>query len=415
MDITFAHIADCHIGSWKDMRMRTLAEEAFDRTVSICIDRPVDFVLIAGDLFHTSLPGIDSIKRVVEALKKLKDRQIPVYLIPGSHDYSPSGRTMLDVIEKAGLCVNVAKGHVEEEQLALEFTEDKKTGVKIAGIIGRRGMLERSYYRDLKREPLEAEQGFKIFMLHTALEELKPKELKAVEAPPLSLLPKNFPYYAAGHVHYILEKRIQDYGLVVYPGPLFPDNFSEIEEFGHGGFFMVAANTDTAEVNVERIPVMVKNAASLSLECEGLSPEEVQVNILEKIRSQEYVDTIVTLRLWGRLSSGRVSDIDFKAIFHELYERGAHFVMRNTAKLESPEFEETKMKHSSVEELERQAIAEHTGQIPIKGWEQEKQRHVTSRLIDTLAQDQLEGERKQDYERRLLDAIFPLLGLEDDS
>lgn len=412
MHITFAHIADCHIGSWKDPRMRTLAEEAFDSAVLTCLEKPVDFVLIAGDLFHTSLPGIDSIKRVVEALKRLKDRHIPVYLIPGSHDYSPSGRTMLDVFEKAGLCVNVAKGHVEGEELALDFTTDEKTGVKIAGILGRRGMLERNYYQDLKRGPLEQEQGFKVFMLHTALEELKPRELSGIEAPPISLLPKNFTYYAAGHVHYVLQKEIPGYGLVVYPGPLFPDNFKEVEQLGHGGFYMVSADTETKEIKAERIPVMVKNTAGLNIDCDGLSPEDIQVRLLEKVRSQEFVNTIVTIRLAGNLSSGRVGDIDFKAIFTELYSRGAHFVMRNTAKLESPEFEETTVKHAAVEEIERGAIAEHAGQIPV--WEKDRQRAVTAQMMDSLSPERQEGERVQDYERRLLQAVQLLLGLEDE-
>ena len=412
MRTSFAHIADCHIGSWKDPRMRSLAEEAFDRAVRICLERPVNFVLIAGDLFHTSLPGIDSLKRVVEALKHLKDKHIPVYLIPGSHDYSPSGRTMLDVLEKAGLCTNVAKGHVEGDKLALDFTVDEKTGVKFVGILGRRGMLERSYYQDLKREPLEQEQGFKIFLLHTALEELKPKELSGIETPPISLLPKNFAYYAAGHVHYVLTKEVPDYGTIAYPGPLFPDNFKEIEELGHGGFYIVSADTESKELTVERIPILIKNTVSLKLDCDDLSPEDVQVRLIEKIRSQEFVNTIVTIRLKGNLSSGRGSDIDFKAIFAELYSRGAHFVMRNTTKLESPEFKEITVRHTTVEEIEREAIAEHVGQIPV--WEKERQRTITTQLMDTLSPERQDGERVQEYERRLLQSIKPLLGLDEE-
>lgn len=394
--------------------MRSLAEEAFDRAVRTCLEKPVNFVLIAGDLFHTSLPGIDSIKRVVGALKRLKDKHIAVYLIPGSHDYSPSGRTMLDVLEKAGLCINVAKGHVEGDKLALDFTADENTKVKLVGILGRRGMLEKNYYQDLKREPLEQEQGFKIFMLHTALEELKPKELSGIETPPISLLPKNFAYYAAGHVHYVLTKELPGYGLIAYPGPLFPDNFQEIEELGHGGFYILSADTESKEIKAERIPVLVKNTVPIKLDCDGLSPEDVQVRLLEKVRSQEFVNTIVTIRLKGSMSSGRVSDIDFKAVFAELYSRGAHFVMRNTAKLESPEFEETKVKHTTVEEIEREAIAEHAGQIPVQGWDKGRQQEITAQLMDTLSPERLEGERVQDYERRVLQSIKHLLSIEDE-
>ena len=34
---------------------------------------------------------------------------IEVYVIPGSHDFSPSGKTMLDVLENSGLVINVNK------------------------------------------------------------------------------------------------------------------------------------------------------------------------------------------------------------------------------------------------------------------------------------------------------------------
>ena len=101
----FAHLADCHIGSWRDPKLRDISTEAFVKAVDTCIEKEVDFILIAGDLFHTSLPSIDRLKQTVIKLKQLKDKNIPVYIIAGSHDFSPSGKTMLDVLENAGLVI----------------------------------------------------------------------------------------------------------------------------------------------------------------------------------------------------------------------------------------------------------------------------------------------------------------------
>jgi len=42
-------------------------------------------------------------------------RKIPVYLISGSHDYSASGGTFLDLLEASGMCINVGNHNVEEE------------------------------------------------------------------------------------------------------------------------------------------------------------------------------------------------------------------------------------------------------------------------------------------------------------
>ena len=165
-------MADCHIGSWRDPRLRDASTKAFLKTVEICIEKQVDFVLIAGDLFNTALPGIDALKLVVTELKKLKDNNIPVYTIPGSHDFSPSGKTIIDVLENAGLLINVMKGKIIDEKLKLDFTADK-TGAKITGIFGKKGMLEKSHYKSLLKKELEQEKGFKIFMFHTALSEFK--------------------------------------------------------------------------------------------------------------------------------------------------------------------------------------------------------------------------------------------------
>tara|TARA_Y100000294_G_C8302846_1_gene235448 strand:- start:30 stop:470 length:441 start_codon:yes stop_codon:yes gene_type:complete len=140
----FAHMADCHIGSWKDQKLRDISLKAFSKSIDKCIEQQVDFVLIAGDLFNTSLPAIDRLKQVTIKLKQLKDKEIPVYTIPGSHDFSPSGKTMLSVLEKAGLIINVVNGNVtEDKRLKLRFTIDTKTNAKITGMLGKKGMLEK--------------------------------------------------------------------------------------------------------------------------------------------------------------------------------------------------------------------------------------------------------------------------------
>ena len=58
---------------------------------------------------------------------------------------------MLDVLENAGLLKNVCKGQVngETKELHLNFTTDEKTKVKITGILGRKGLLDKTYYQNL--------------------------------------------------------------------------------------------------------------------------------------------------------------------------------------------------------------------------------------------------------------------------
>src|SRR3989344_8172603 len=194
----FAHLADCHIGGWKDERLTKLGLSTFDAALKECIKRNVDFILISGDLFNTALPGIDYIKETARILKNARDSGISIYTIAGSHDYSVSGKTMLDVLENAGLICNVAKF----DENGLKFTIDKKTNAKISGLYGKKGGLEKFEYENLNRDYLENEQGFKIFMFHSGIKEFMPQEMKDVESLDNNALPANFNYYAGGHIHY---------------------------------------------------------------------------------------------------------------------------------------------------------------------------------------------------------------------
>ena len=69
----FAHLADCHLGGWREPELRKLGVESFDKAIDICIQENVAFVLIAGDLFNNALPPIELLKEVVHSLNKLKE------------------------------------------------------------------------------------------------------------------------------------------------------------------------------------------------------------------------------------------------------------------------------------------------------------------------------------------------------
>ncbi|PIN78812.1 hypothetical protein COV14_02090 [Candidatus Woesearchaeota archaeon CG10_big_fil_rev_8_21_14_0_10_33_12] len=405
----FAHMADCHIGSWRDPKLRDASTKAFLKAVNICIEKQVDFVLIAGDLFNTALPSIDALKVVVTKLKELKDSNIPSYVIPGSHDFSPSGKTIVDVLENAGLLINVMKGKIIDEKLNLEFTIDKKTGAKITGIYGRKGMLDKRQYGSLVRRGLEEEQGFKIFMFHTALTEFKPEELNLMESQALSLLPKNFDYYAGGHVHHVFSKKEPGYGLIAYPGPLFPNSFSELEKLENGGFYIVE-KTNKLELKYE--PIVIYNVFSLNIDCNNKSPEQIRAELEDKIKGKEFINTIVTIKLFGCLDSGKPSDINIKEIFSKLYDNGVYFVMKNTAKLTAKELDKVKANISSVEDVEDSLIKESIGQIKIDNIGIEKEEKLTKQLMAILSKEKEEGERVADFEKRINEEIEKIIKLD---
>jgi len=398
----FAHLADCHIGGWRDPKLRNIAAQAFEKAIDLSMEKNVDFILIAGDLFNTSLPSIDGLKLVVKKLKELKDKEIPIYIIAGSHDFSPSGKTMLDVLESAGLLLNVAKGEDVNGKLRLNFTIDKKTGARITGLLGKRGGLEKSYYEELLKDELEKEEGYKIFLFHSLLSELKPKELENADSQPLSLLPKNFNYYAGGHPHIVRNTKIEGYGTIVYPGPLFPNNFKELEELGNGGFYIVENDTLQFE------PIQVYNAFHVKIDASGKSPEQVTSEIMELIKGKEFNDTIVTIRISGVLESGKPSDINFKDIFDRLYEKSAYFVMKNTGALVAKEFEEIKIDAKNVEDAEKRIIKEHLGQIKVEGLDVGMEAGLIEDLMKILSLERGD-ERVADFEKRIREEVEKIL------
>ncbi|MBS3106460.1 exonuclease SbcCD subunit D [Candidatus Woesearchaeota archaeon] len=392
----FAHLADCHVGGWRDPLLTELSIEAFEQAINIIFKEEVDFIVIAGDLFNTSLPGIDKIKRVAAKFKQLKDAHIPIYFIAGSHDYSPSGKTMLDVLEHAGLARNVSKAKEENGKLCLQFTQDPKTGVKLAGILGRMGSLDKGYYQELNREQLESEPGEKIFLFHALLSELKPKELENVDTHPLSLLPKGFNYYAGGHPHFVFCQPMKEHGIVAYTGPLFPNSFSELEELGHGGFFIVE------DWKPRRIDVKLKDVEKIKIDAEGKDSHAVAQQLEELLEEGNFQDKIVLIRMEGMLAEGKPSDIDLRKCSQVLKDKGAFCILRNTAALTSKEFAEIKVDLRHVQDIEDSLIREHLREERVNGQEARK---LAVSLMSVLDAQRMEGERVADFEARLTEEI----------
>ncbi len=390
----FAHLADCHIGGWREDKLTQLGINVFREAINKCVKENIGFILISGDLFNTALPAIELLKETAEILNIAKENNISVYIIPGSHDFSPSGKTMIEVLEKAGLLENVFKFKDNK----LKFTLDK-TGVKITGIYGLRAGLEKETYKELNKDNLENEQGFKIFMFHTALEEFKPEELEKVEGLSIASLPKNFNYYAGGHVHYIFDKKFNN-GLLAFPGALFPNNFIEIEKFKNGGFYIV---NDKLELNY--IPITLKEVLSFKFDADTKLPEELEKEILNTIK--DYEDKIITIRVEGILKQGKPSDIDFKKIFSKLEQ--AFIVLKNTNKLSSKEIEEIRVESGNVNEIENKIVKDNIGKLQILKDEEA----VTHNLILCLNKEKLEGEKNIDFENRLVEDFVKVLDLKD--
>ncbi len=385
----FAHLADCHLGGWREPALRETNQKAFVKAIQRCLDERVDFVIIAGDLFNTALPPVEIIRLAVTQLKRLNDAGINCYFVAGSHDSSPSGKSILDVIESAGLAINLSKGTVNDQgQLVLKPVTDPKTGVSLCGLLARRNSLEKSYYESLDRTSLETLSGPKIFVFHGALSELKPDELAQAEAMPISLLPKGFDYYAGGHIHVVRESTLPGYNKVVYPGPTFPNNFAELEKLQHGSMFLVR------DWNTEKINLDTYDVIPVDIDVTGMAAAQAQEAITDAL--PECNNAIVLLRVKGNLAQGSVGDLRFGEITSRC--EGAIAVLRNTSALSGAEFEEVAI--GTLDDIEEKLAEEHAGKSGLLSVGEEKT--LIKVMMETLGRERSDGEKVGDYESSLV-------------
>ncbi|MFA4953155.1 MAG: DNA repair exonuclease [Candidatus Pacearchaeota archaeon] len=390
--VRFAHISDVHLGGWKQQPMQDLNFKSFEKVIEICIKEKLDFILIAGDLFDSAYPPIEILKETFSQFRKLKEANIPCFIVAGSHDYSVSGKTFLDVLEKAGFCKNVENFEEREDkdgEKKLFLNPTIYGGVAIYGYPGKKSGLE---VPDLRRIKLNDSPGmFKIFMFHTTLD--KAKGTLPIDAIEADLLPKA-DYYALGHLH--IDFQYQNF---VYPGPVFPNNFQELEDLGSGSFYIVETNGNS-QISLKKIEIKLKETLPITIQIRNALTSTEQ--IISELNQRDLEDKIILLRLKGEIEQGRNSDIRFPQIEEYVKSKGIYFMLKNTHELNTKELElEIELQNS--ENIEEETIKFYSEKNP------SDLNQLIYQLMNALSLEKQEDEKNEIFTNRLLDNAKKLL------
>lgn len=90
MQFKFLHMADCHLG-YRQYNLRERFNDfgrAFHHVIDVAIREKVDFVLLAGDLFHKRSIDALTLNQAMSALERLRNAQIPCIAIQGNHEHA---------------------------------------------------------------------------------------------------------------------------------------------------------------------------------------------------------------------------------------------------------------------------------------------------------------------------------------
>lgn len=265
----FSHISDTHLG----LTQYGLEEReddvysVFNESIDTSIKDHVDFVIFAGDIFHVPNPSGTAILQMANALKRLKQNNIESFFVLGEHDISRIRSSPIPyVYHNLGFSKYVGQGAPITHR-----------GVLIAGFDKiRRGEMSKFYDKFAEIDKIAANhKGHKILVMHQGISEINQfaGEMASTD------LPKNFTYYAMGHLHDRFLKQFSHLGgPVAYPGSIEMTTSEGIKET-QKGFYEV--DLSSSEAKPRWIKLDTRPQISDRVEFENLS--ESITKIISKI------------------------------------------------------------------------------------------------------------------------------------
>ena len=281
----FSHISDTHLGLQQyglDEREQDVYD-SFNQAIDISIKDHVDFVIFAGDLFHTPNPSGTAILQMANALKRLKENSIDSFFILGEHDISRMRATPVPYVYhnlEFSKYVGRGKPVYHKDVMIVGFDKIRKSELA-------------SFEEKFREIDVLAKQhnGHKILVLHQGITEVNQfaAELNSAD------LPKSFTYYAMGHLH---DKSVKQFdqlgGSLAYPGSTEMTTSEGIKET-EKGFFEVDISSKEAKPNW----IKLDTRPQFSTKIESKNLDTSISKVLEKISTFDK-KPVVEIKIIGK-------------------------------------------------------------------------------------------------------------------
>ena len=280
----FSHISDTHLGlvQYASEEREQDVYLAFNESIDTSIKDHVDFVIFAGDIFNVPNPSGTAIVQMGNALKRLKQNNIDSFFILGEHDISRVRSTPIPYVYH----------NLEFSKYIGQGTPIEYKGILLAGFDKiRKTEISQFEEKFAQVDKIANEHtGHKILVLHQGITEFNKfaGELQSTD------LPKNFTYYAMGHLHDTDIKKFNHLkGPIAYPGSIELTTSEGIKE-AKKGFFEVDISQKEATPNW----IQLDTRPQFSLKTDFTEMTKTVDEMLEKI-SASIRKPIVEIKIHG--------------------------------------------------------------------------------------------------------------------
>lgn len=255
--IRFIHAADLHLDtpfSGIEQTSKQLAEklrqapyESLANIVDLAIEKNVDFVLLAGDLYNTKRVNIKAQSLFIDQLNRLEKAEINVFVIRGNHDYLTESEQTLTL----PFPDNVYTYDAEVSTHTIVTKENQRVAVS-----GFSYDSQWVFDRKIEEYPNRVNNiDLHIGMLHGSADSVISKEANYAPFTIHELQSKNYDYWALGHIH--LRQQLA-------PNIHYPGNIQGLHknETGEKGCLLIEWDNHTQQTHfIPTAPIIWQTAA----------------------------------------------------------------------------------------------------------------------------------------------------------